>query len=176
MRLASGIAPIRLMLNAGVKVGLGVDGSASNDGNHMLLEARQAMLLQRVMDETFAMYDSVSAGHKRSALSAYESLWLATRGGASVLGRSDIAQLAPGFAADLIAIDLNRVEYAGALHDPLAAILFCAPRGVDFSTVNGRVVIEGGHLTTVDLPRVIERHNAISHALVRHEPVPRVGR
>ncbi|MBX7212477.1 MAG: 8-oxoguanine deaminase [Thermoflexales bacterium] len=176
MRLASGIAPIRLMLNAGVKVGLGVDGSASNDGNHMLLEARQAMLLQRVMDETFAMYDSVSAGHKRSALSAYESLWLATRGGASVLGRSDIAQLAPGFAADLIAIDLNRVEYAGALHDPLAAILFCAPRGVDFSMINGRVVIEGGHLTTVDLPRVIERHNAISHALVRHEPVPRVGR
>ena len=172
MRLASGIAPIRLMLNAGVKVGLGVDGSASNDGNHMLLEARQAMLLQRVTDESFAMYDAVSAGHTRSALSAYEALWLATRGGAGVLGRDDIAQIAPGFAADLIAIDLNRVEYAGALHDPLAALLFCAPRGVDFSMINGRIVVEGGRLTTIETRRVVEHHNALSQALIRREDLP----
>jgi cytosine/adenosine deaminase-related metal-dependent hydrolase len=172
MRLASGIAPIRLMLNAGVKVGLGVDGSASNDGNHMLLEARQAMLLQRVTDESFAMYDAVSAGHTRSALSAYEALWLATRGGAGVLGRDDIAQIAPGFAADLIAIDLNRVEYAGARHDPLAATVFCAPRGVDFAMVNGRIVVESGRLTTIDTHRVIGHHNAISRALIRGEALP----
>jgi cytosine/adenosine deaminase-related metal-dependent hydrolase len=172
MRLASGIAPIRLMLNAGVKVGLGVDGSASNDGNHMLLEARQAMLLQRVTDESFAMYDAVSTGHQRSALSAYEALWLATRGGASVLGRDDIAQIAPGFAADLIAIDLNRVEYAGALHDPLAALLFCAPRGVDFSMIDGRVVVEESRLTTIDTRRVVGHHNALSRALIRGEALP----
>lgn len=172
MRLASGIAPIRLMLNAGVKVGLGVDGSASNDGNHMLLEARQAMLLQRVTDETFAMYDSVSAGHHRSALSAYEALWLATRGGAGVLGRDDIAQIAPGFAADLIAIDLNRVEYAGARHDPLAATVFCAPRGVDFSMVNGRIIVDDGRLTTIDTRQVVGHHNALSRALIRGEAMP----
>ncbi|MEO6063587.1 MAG: 8-oxoguanine deaminase [Thermoflexales bacterium] len=172
MRLASGIAPIRLMLNAGVKVGLGVDGSASNDGNHMLLETRQAMLLQRVTDETFAMYDTVSAGHRPSALSAYEALWLATRGGASVLGRDDIAQIAPGFAADLIGIDLNRVEYAGALHDPLAATVFCAPRGVDFSMINGRIIVDDGRLTTIDTRQVVGHHNALSRALIRSEALP----
>jgi cytosine/adenosine deaminase-related metal-dependent hydrolase len=169
MRLASGIAPIRLMLNAGVKVGLGVDGSASNDGNHMLLEARQAMLLQRVEDTTFAMFDNPEQQSQRRAISAYEALWIATRGGASVLNRDDIGQLAPGFSADLIAIDLNRVEYAGAMHDPLAAILFCAPRGVDFSMINGRVVIQDGQLMTVELPRVIEKHNDISIKMIRRE-------
>lgn len=166
MRLASGIAPIRLMWLNGVKVGLGVDGSASNDGNHMLLEARQAMLLQRVTDESFAMYEPLSEGQKRKAISAYEALWLATRGGAEVLGREGIGQLAPGFAADLIAINLNRVEYAGALHDPLAATVFCAPRGVDFSMINGRVVVQEGRLKTLDLAPVIERHNRISLKLI----------
>ncbi|MFN3705022.1 MAG: 8-oxoguanine deaminase [Thermoflexales bacterium] len=165
MRLASGIAPVRLMLNAGVKVGLGVDGSASNDGNHMLLEARQALLLQRVTDESFALYDAHRAGERR-AISAYEALWLATRGGAAVLGRDDIGQITPGYCADLIAINLNRLEYAGALHDPLAAVVFCAPRGVDFSMINGHVVIQHGQLTTIDLAPVIEQHNAISQALI----------
>ena len=169
MRLASGIAPVRLWLQAGVKVGLGVDGSASNDGNHMLLEARQALLLQRVMDESFAMYDSVASGHNRKAISAYEALWIATRGGAAVLGRDDIGQLAPGYAADLIAINLNRVEYAGAQHDPLAALVFCAPRGIDFSMINGRIVIREGQLATVDLAPVIEHHNRISAQLIRRE-------
>lgn len=166
MRLASGIAPLQLMWQAGVKVGLGVDGSASNDGNHMLLEARQAMLLQRVMDESFAMFEAVAGSSPRSAISARDALWLATRGGAEVLGRDDIGQLAPGFSADMIAINLNRVEYAGALHDPLAALIFCAPRGVDFSMINGRVVVESAVLTTVDLPRVVERHNVISRQLI----------
>lgn len=166
MRLASGIAPVRLMWQAGVKVGLGVDGSASNDGNHLLLEARQAMLLQRVTDDSFAMHELAGGGAPRAAISAYDALWLATRGGAQVLGRDDVGQLAPGFSADMIAINLNRIEYAGAWHDPLAATLFCAPRGVDFSMINGRVLIEGGVLGTVDLPRVIERHNAISRRMI----------
>ena len=165
MRLASGIAPVRLMLDAGMKVGLGVDGSASNDGGHLLAEARQAMLLSRLLPYTRPMQDRQAAG----ALSAYDTLWLATRGGAQVLGRDDIGQIAPGFSADLVAINLNRVDYAGALHDPLAAIVFCAPRGVDFSMIDGRVVVEGGQLKTVDLPNVVERHNRLSRALLRRE-------
>jgi cytosine/adenosine deaminase-related metal-dependent hydrolase len=171
MRLASGIAPVRLMLESGVKVGLGVDGSASNDGNHMLLEARQALLLQRVLDENFAMYDSVRAEHavSRSAISAYESLWIATRGGADVLGRDDVGQLAPGFSADMIAINLNRVEYAGAMHDPLGAVVFCAPRGVDFSMINGRAVVRDGMLATIDLVNVVTRHNVIARRMLRGE-------
>ena len=171
MRLASGIAPVKFMLTSGVNVGLGVDGSASNDGNHLLAEARQAMLLSRVNDRSFAMYEAAGAGGPSMALTAYEALWLATRGGASVLGRDDIGQIAPGMSADLIAINLNRVEYAGARHDPLAALLFCAPRGVDFSLVNGRVVVKDGRLTTLDLMPVIERHNAISTQLINREPI-----
>lgn len=163
MRLASGIAPVRLMLDAGMKVGLGVDGSASNDGGHLLAEARQAMLVSRLLQSP------ETAG--RAALGAYEALWLATRGGAAVLGRDDIGRIAPGCSADLIAINLNRVEYAGALHDPLAAVVFCAARGVDFSMIDGRVVVEQGRLTTIDLPRVIERHNQISRALIRRESI-----
>jgi cytosine/adenosine deaminase-related metal-dependent hydrolase len=153
MRLASGIAPVRLMLDRGMKVGLGVDGSASNDGSHLLAEARQALLLQRVQNGS-------------TSFSAYDALWLATRGGASVLGRDDIGRIAPGYAADLIGINLNRVEYAGATHDPLAAVVLCAPRGVDFSMINGRAVVRDGQITTVDLARVVERHNAISAALL----------
>jgi cytosine/adenosine deaminase-related metal-dependent hydrolase len=84
-----------------------------------------------------------------------------------VLNRDDIGQLAPGFSADLIAIDLNRVEYAGAMHDPLAAVLFCAPRGVDFSMIDGRIVVQEGRLTTVGLPRIIQKHNDISENLIR---------
>ena len=111
------------------------------------------MLLQRVQ-------------HGATAFSARDALWLATRGGASVLGRDDIGQIAPGFAADLIAINLNRLDYTGALHDPTAAVVFCAPRGVDFSMINGRVIVQDGRLTTVDVGRLVERHNAISAAML----------
>lgn len=156
MRLASGIAPIRKMIDAGVRVGIAVDGSASNDGSHLLAEARQAMLLQRVMGNP-------------AGLSAREALRIATRGGASVLGRDDIGQLAPGKAADCIAIDLNRLAYAGGLHDPVAASLFCAPQTVNLSIVNGRVIVRDGQITTLDLPPVIEKHNAIARKLVRGE-------
>ncbi|MCL4490187.1 MAG: 8-oxoguanine deaminase [Chloroflexi bacterium] len=153
MRLASGIAPIIKMVECGVRVGLGVDGSASNDSSHMLAEARQAMLLQRVQGNP-------------GALTARQALALATRGGAEVLGREDIGSLEAGKAADFVAIDLNRVEYAGALHDPVAALVFCATPRVDLSVINGRVVVEDGHLTTVDLPPVIERHNRIAREMV----------
>ncbi len=153
MRLASGIAPVRAYLDAGVRVGLGVDGSASNDSSHLLAEARVALLLQRVSGNP-------------AALSAEEALWLATVGGARVLGRNDIGQLASGKAADLIGFCLERLDYAGALHDPLAALVFCTPQRVDLSVINGRVVVEDGHLLTVDLGPVIERHNRIAWEIV----------
>jgi len=153
MRLGSGIAPIREMLDAGVKVGLAVDGSASNDSSHMLAEARMAMLLQRVRR---------GAG----ALSAQEALEMATLGGAKVLGRDDIGSLEVGKAADFIAINLNRLEYAGALHDPLAALVFCAPVNVDLSVINGEVVVEGGRIAGLDLGDIIARHNELSRRML----------
>ena len=153
MRLASGIAPVRAYLDEGVNVGLGVDGSASNDSSHLLAEARMALLLQRVSGNP-------------AGLSAEEALWLATRGGAQVLGRDDVGQLAPGKAADFIGLRLDRLDYAGALHDPLAALVFCSPQRVDLSVINGRTVVEDGHLLTVDLGPVVERHNRISRELV----------
>jgi len=157
MRLASGIAPVRAYLDNGVKVGLGVDGSASNDGSHLLAEARQALLLQRV---------GGPAGGNPSALTAEEALWLGTRGGAAVLGRDDIGQLAPDKAADFIAINTDTLDYAGCQHDLLAAMVFCAPQKVDLAVINGKVVVEDGHLTTLDLGPVIERHNKISRAML----------
>ncbi|MBI3535995.1 MAG: 8-oxoguanine deaminase [Chloroflexi bacterium] len=153
MRLASGIAPIVKMMKANVKVGLGVDGSASNDSSHMLAEARQAMLLQRVQGDP-------------CALTARQAIELGTRGGARVLNRDDIGALEKGKAADFIGINLNRLEFAGALHDPVAAIIFCAPPRVDLSVINGRVIVEHGNLLTVELPRVIERHNKIAREMV----------
>jgi cytosine/adenosine deaminase-related metal-dependent hydrolase len=157
MRLASGIAPVRALQRAGARVGLGVDGSASNDGSHMLSEARQAMLLQRV-------------GGDPAAMTALEALRLATRGGASVLGRDDIGMLAPGMAADFIGFRVDTLALAGgAVHDPLAALVFCQPPNVDLSVINGRVRVEDGQLRDVELQPLIERHNAIARALVRGE-------
>jgi 8-oxoguanine deaminase len=156
MRLASGIAPVSRMRCEGVRVGLGVDGCASNDAGHMLGETRQAMLLARV-------------GQGPAAMSARQALEMATRGGAEVLNRDDIGFLAPGMAADLVAFDMRTLDFAGALHDPVAALVFCAPAKVSWSIINGRIVVRGGHLQTVDLPVLVERHNALSRALVRGE-------
>ncbi|NPA90866.1 MAG: 8-oxoguanine deaminase [Chloroflexi bacterium] len=153
MRLASGIAPVRKYLDAGVRVGLGVDGSASNDSSHMVAEARQAMLLQRVMGNP-------------AGLTAWEALELATVGGAKVLGRDDIGRLAPNMAADFIGFRLERLEYAGALHDPVAALVFCTPQNVDLSVINGKVVVEDGHFTHFDIAPIIRRHNAIAKQMV----------
>ena len=152
MRLASGIAPVRTMRDAGVPVGLGVDGSASNDGAHMLGEARQALLLQRV-------------GHGPAAMGAREALEIATLGGARVLGRDDIGALAPGMSADCVAFDMSGVGYAGAGHDPVAALVFCTPTDVSTSVINGRVVVRDGHLLTADLPRVLTRHRELARTL-----------
>jgi cytosine/adenosine deaminase-related metal-dependent hydrolase len=157
MRLASGIAPVRAYLDNGVRVGLGVDGSASNDSSHLLAEARQALLLQRV---------GGPKGGQPDALTAEEALWLGTRGGAQVLGRDDIGQLATGKAADFIAVNADTLDFAGCQHDLLAALVFCAPQKVDLSVINGRVIVQDGHLTTLDLGPIIERHNAISRKMV----------
>lgn len=153
MRLASGIAPVRAMLDAGVPVGLGADGSASNDSSHLLAEARQALLLQRV-------------GFGAGALTAREALELATRGGARVLGRNDIGHLAPGMAADVVAFDLGDLGFAGSEHDSLAALVFCAPAQAALAIVHGRIVIRDGNLTSIDLPPLVERHRKLARALV----------
>ncbi len=158
MRLASGIAPVRRYLAAGVPVGLGVDGSASNDASHMLAEARQALLLNRL-----AAAPSVEGGEVMSARTALE---LATRGGARVLGRTDIGALEAGRCADFIAISLDGLDYAGSLHDPVAAAVLCAPVGVDVTVVGGRPVVTGGELTTLELPPLIRRHNLLAAELV----------
>ena len=156
MRLGSGIAPIQRMAAHGIPVGLGVDGSASNDGGHLLAEARQAMLLARVA------HDPADG----SLLGARAALEMATRGGARVLGRDDIGHLAPDMAADLVAFDLAAPAYAGALHDPVAALLFCSPQGVSLSVIDGRIVVRDGVLLTLDMPVLVERHNALARRLV----------
>ena len=158
MRLASGIAPVRKYLAAGVPTGLGVDGSASNDGSHLLAEARMAMLLAR-LDAA----PNQSAGDLMPARTALE---IATRGGAAVLRRPDLGSLEAGKAADFIAVDLSRLEYAGALHDPVAAVMLAAPVNVDFNYVAGRAVVADGKLTSIELEPLIQRHNQLAGRLL----------
>ncbi|XDZ65841.1 8-oxoguanine deaminase [Alphaproteobacteria bacterium LSUCC0684] len=153
MRLASGIAPVRKMRDHGVAVGLGVDGSSSNDSGHMLNEARQAMLLQRV-------------GGDPAALTARDALTMATRDGARVLNRDDIGQIAPNYAADMAVFDLNQIDFAGALHDPVAALIFCGPVKTRHTIINGRLVVRDGILTTMDLGELMQRHRKFSLDLV----------
>jgi len=150
-RLGSGIAPVRAMRDAGVKVGLGVDGSASNDAGNLVAEARQAMLLQRV-----------AQGADR--MSAREALWIATRGGAEVLGRDDCGQIAPGKRADIAIWDTSGIESAGSW-DP-AALLLAGPSRVRDLFVEGRAVVRDSRIVTVDLPRAIEHHNRLARALM----------
>ena len=159
MLLASGIAPVCDMLDHGVRVALGVDGSASNDGNHMLAEARQAMLLQRVGWPGFES--------RADRLSARQALELATLGGAGVLRRDDIGSLEPGKAADFVAFRVDDLAHAGGLSDPVAALVTCAPASAWLSVINGRVVVQDGELRTVELGPVIERHNQISRAMLQ---------
>ncbi len=156
LRLGSNIARVRKMLTHGVPVGLGVDGSASNDSGHLLAEARMAML-------------SARASGDPAGLTAREALELGTLGGARVLGRDDIGSIAPGMAADFIAINVNTVFFAGAHHDIVAALLFCTPATVDYSVINGRVVVREGRITTLEIEPVIERHNQIARALYNGE-------
>jgi 8-oxoguanine deaminase len=176
MRLASGIAPIRKMLNAGVPVGLGVDGSASNDAAHMVNEARQALLLARVGR---AMQPAEERDGKTffgcdlgpAEMTVRDALGVATRGGAQVLGRSDVGHLAVGMCADLVLWDLDTLGFAGgAVHDPVGSLLLCASPQADYTVVNGKVVVREGHLETVDLGPLMERHNQLALQLADGAP------
>jgi cytosine/adenosine deaminase-related metal-dependent hydrolase len=163
MRLASGIAPVRRMLDAGVPVGLGVDGSASNDAGHLLNEARQAMLLARVGR---AVEEPFGCDKGPGEMTARDALRLATRGGARVLGRDDIGSIAPGMAADLAVYDVTTLGFAGgAVHDPIASLALCASPNAAYTIVNGKVVVRQGELTTVPLRPLVERHNKLAIAL-----------
>jgi cytosine/adenosine deaminase-related metal-dependent hydrolase len=164
MRLSSGIAPVRAMRAAGVPVGLGVDGSASNDGAQMVAEARLALLLQRVG----AALEPFGCDVGPSAMTARDALELATRGGATVLGRADIGHLAAGMCADLALFDLRTLSFAGgALHDPVGALLLCASPQAACTIVNGRVLVREGALTSFELGPVVERHNRLALELLR---------
>ena len=164
MRLASGIAPVRKMIDAGVPVGIGVDGSASNDAAHLLAETRQAMLLARVG----RALEPFGCDHGPSDMSARDALRLATRGSARVLGRDDIGQLAVGKAADMAIYDLRTLDMAGcAVHDPVAALVFGHSAITAWTIVNGKVVADHGQLTTVDLGPLVERHNGFARQLVQ---------
>ena len=149
-RLGSGIAPVRQMRDAGVPVGLGVDGSASNDRGNLMAEARQTMLLQRVANGADAM-------------SAREALYIATRGGAEVLGRDDCGQIAVGKRADIAIWDTRGIESAGSW-DP-AALVLAGPERVRDLFVEGRQIVRDGHVTTIDLPLVVERQNRLAQRL-----------
>ena len=164
MRLASGIAPVLEMLQAGVKVGLGVDGSASNDGSNLLEEVRQAMLVSRV--RAGLQGASLSGQESPPLMTARKALELATRGSASVLDRGDLGSLEPGKCADFFAVNLERLDYAGALHDPVAALVFCAPVRADYTVVGGRFIVKEGKLVTLDLPVLVEEHNRAARRLL----------
>ncbi len=156
MRLGSGIMPLRTMLAAGMKISLGVDGSASNDSSNLLLEARQAMLLSRLEGAEEQRRDP--AQKSRTQLSARTALEVATIGGASVLGRSDIGSLVVGKCADFMAINLNRLEFSGS-HDPVAAVVFCATPRVDYTVVHGRMIVREGRLVTLEERDLVAAHS-----------------
>ncbi|MEN8237913.1 MAG: 8-oxoguanine deaminase [Actinomycetota bacterium] len=158
MRLASGIAPVRKFLAAGVPVGLGVDGSASNDGSDLLAEARLAMLLARL--------DAAPNQSGGELMTVRTALEIATRGGAAVLGRDDIGSLEYGKAADFIALDMSKLEYAGGLHDMVAATLLAAPTTVSHNYVGGNAVVSDGHMVNLEMEPLIERHNELAAALL----------
>lgn len=155
LRLGSGVPPVRRYLDAGVNVGIAVDGSASNDTSDMLGEARQAMLVHRVKSGVASM-------------PAREALRMATRGGAAVVGRDDIGQIAAGKAADLAIFDVNRLDYAGSAGDPVASLLFCgAGHRAKWTIVNGHIVVENGVLKNIDEGEVTRKANAACLDLLR---------
>ncbi len=154
-RLGSGIAPVRALLDGGAPVGLGVDGSASNDSSNMLAETRQALLAHRTGTDPSRW------------ITAEESLWMATRGGARCLGRDDIGSLEVGKAADLILVETRRLSYAGASSDLLAALVFTpVPEPVHMAMVNGRIVVDGGELVGVDVEALIARADGIAEGML----------
>jgi 8-oxoguanine deaminase len=165
MRLASGIAPVKKYLAAGVKAGIGVDGAASNDGSNLLIEVREAMLLARLRmgllppegpRTVLPTSDPLRAGEW---MTGREALEMATLGGAAVLGRTDIGSLEPGKCADFFTLDLNAIGYAGALSDPVSAVVFCAPTAARHTVIGGRLVVDGAEVATLDMAPVVREHN-----------------
>ncbi len=155
LRLGSGVPPVRRYLDAGVAVGLAVDGSASNDTSDMLGEVRQTMLVHRVKSGVASM-------------PAREALRMATRGGAAVIGRDDIGMIAAGKAADLAIFDVNRLDYAGSAGDPVASLLFCgAGHRTKWTIVNGHIVVENGALKNLDEAEATRKANAACLDLLR---------
>ena len=151
---------MRELLDAGVKVSLAVDGSASNDSSNLFEEARHMLLLQRVK-------------YGAEAFTVQDALDVAILGGAKVLGRDDIGVLEPGYAADFIGVDLNTLSLSGgAVHDPLSSLLLCSVNKVDFSVINGKVIVEDGELKTLDLESHIAHHNELARKMVAKHPEP----
>ncbi len=171
MRLASGIAPVKEYRAAGVNVGLGVDGSASNDGSHLLAEVRNAMLVSRLKEGITGFSATPSPSGRgqgegeRKLMTAREALYLGTRGGAAVIGRADIGSLEHGKCADFFAVNLNQIGFAG-MHDPVAALIFGQSIKADYTVVGGKFIVKEGRLVTVDEGKLIERHNQAAKRLL----------
>jgi cytosine/adenosine deaminase-related metal-dependent hydrolase len=165
MRLASGIAPVKKYRDAGVRTGLGVDGASSNDGSNLLIEVREAMLLARLKigllppEGPRTVLSTSDPLRAKEWMTARDALEIATIGGASVLGRSDIGSLAPGKCADFFTLDLGDIAYAGGLSDPVAAVVFCAPTRARHTVVGGRLIVDDGEIVTLDMAPVIRAHN-----------------
>jgi 8-oxoguanine deaminase len=165
MRLASGIAPVKKYRDNGVKTGLGVDGSASNDGSNLLVEVREAMLLARLKigllppEGPRTVLSTADPLRANEWMTARDALEMATIGGAAVLCRSDIGSLEPGKCADFFTLDLDNVAYAGGLSDAVAAVVFCAPTRARHTVVGGRPIVSNGEIVTLDLPQVVAEHN-----------------
>jgi len=162
MRLGSGCAPVLALRRAGCPVGLGVDGSASNDSSHMLAEARQALLMHRLK-------------HGAAAFGIRDALRMATVEGARCLGRDDIGTLEPGKRADIALFDLRNAAYSGA-GDPLSALLLCAPTQVHTLIVNGRIVVQDGELRTMSLDRILSDHRRRAASLLGRPVTPSAAR
>lgn len=157
LRLASGVAPVMAMLRAGINVGLGVDGSSSNDSGHLLTEARQAMLLQRLREGA-------------DGCSVRQMLEVATLGGARALGRADhLGSLRPGYQADCAAFAVNDVWHAGAVHDPIASLLLCHTSQAAYTVVGGEVLVDNGVLTTLDIEDLLTSHRRLCERISRGE-------
>ncbi|MER9060560.1 8-oxoguanine deaminase [Mesorhizobium sp. M0933] len=170
MRCGQGIAKIREMLDKGVKVGLGVDGSASNDTSNLFMEARLALMLQRVAPHHYLSEKPGGRGGfggTPTALSAREALEMATRGGAALLGRNDIGHLAPGMCADFIAVKRSQLGLSGTERDPLAALVLCGPFKVDYSYINGRQIIARGDFASFDVEAAMADHRAVMDRIYR---------
>lgn len=165
MRLASGIAPVKEYRDAGVKVGIGVDGSASSDASHLLLEVRQAMYLARLRiglrppEGPMTVLSTSDPLRRGEWVTARDAIEIGTRGGAAVLGRQDIGHLAPGMCADFFSIDLNTIDLAGGMADPVASIIFCAPQKTKYTVVNGKVIVKDSQIATIEMGPVLEEHS-----------------